>query len=441
MEDHPTKYLMTWDEAFHAGTDAAGGKGWNLSRLARYGFRIPSGRVLTAQAYVAFLRYNDLQVSIKKATRSISNKSFTGTEANGRLAELREEIVNGAIPPPLASALASELQALGLMEKPLAVRSSAIAEDSQQASFAGIHASYLQVSGPDNVLQAVKACYASLWTPQAVAYRWKMNIANVQAVMAIVIMEMVAAHAAGVGFTCDPQTGRRDVLVINANFGLGESIVSGAVDPDTYYLDSNVWHPWPQVISKKIGKKQRFTRPCKIGGTELVSQKDASARQVLTDGQMTRLGLLLQRVIETLGEGWRHQDVEWIFDGRDFVLVQARPVTALPRRTFPALQNQPDIWSNGNYRDAVPMVLSPIFRRFMQDTINAILTASFEETGYRCRWDYGFPAFSRDAFIVTCRPCNGPISTPWEGCRAIPTSSGEGISRKSRLKIQSRSGA
>lgn len=383
MENHTNKYLMSWDEAFHSGPDAAGGKGWNLARLARYGFRVPPGKVLTARAYATFLRHNDLLDPIDRASRSISSTKSAGIEACDLFAELRERIVHGAIPPPLENELAADLQDPDLNEKALAVRSSAIAEDSDQASFAGIHSSYLHVRGTDNVLQAVKECYASLWTPQAVAYRRKMNIPPLQARMAVIIMEMVAARAAGVGFTCDPQTGHRDVLVINANFGLGESVVSGAVDPDTYYLNADVWQPWPQVTAKKIGRKQGMTRPGKTGGTELVPQEGDPARQVLTEGQLTRLGLLLQRLFEALGEGWQHQDAEWVFDGRDFMLVQARPVTALPRRTFPALENQPDIWSNGNYRDAVPMVLSPLFRRFMEATINAILTSSFEETGYR----------------------------------------------------------
>ena len=383
MKSHTTNYLMAWDEAFHAGTDAAGGKGWNLARLARYGFRVPKGKVLAARAYTAFLAYNDLQASIDKVNQVIANKNPAETEACGQLAELREKIGKGAIPPSLSSELTAELQDAGLWKKPLAVRSSAVAEDSGQASFAGMHTSYLQVIGQEKALQAVKDCYASLWTPRAVAYRRKMNIAIDRAAMAVVIMEMVVARAAGVGFTCDPQTGRRDVLVINANFGLGESVVSGAVEPDTYYLDGSVLQPRPRLISKQIGKKQGITQPGKKGGTEWVSQKEDSARQVLTDGQISRLGLLLQRVIEALGEGWQNQDVEWVFDGRDFVLVQARPVTALPRRTFPALQNQPNIWSNGNYRDAVPMVLSPISRRFMKDIIDSILTFSFKETGYR----------------------------------------------------------
>lgn len=382
MKNHTKTYLLSWDEAFLSGTAAAGGKGWHLSCLSRYGFRVPTGRVLAAEAYTAFLQHNALQEIINGVDWLISS-SETEIDTNSQLAELRKNITNGSIPPSIASELAAELNSPDFANIALAVRSSAVAEDSAQASFAGIHASSLQVYGPDSVLLSIKDCYASLWTPQAVSYRRKMNIKIDQVKMAVVIMEMVAAKAAGIGFTCDPQTSRGDVLVINANFGLGESVVNGTVDPDTYYLDGRAWHPWPQILSRKIGKKQGITQPARIGGTEFILQEDLSTQQVLTDEQLSQLGLLLQRVFESLGEGWRHQDVEWVFDGQDFVLVQARPVTALPRRTFPALQNQPDIWSNGNYRDAVPMVLSPLSRRMIKDIINEILISSIEDAGYQ----------------------------------------------------------
>lgn len=110
---------------------------------------------------------------------------------------------------------------------------------------------------------------------------------------------------------------------------------------------------------------------------------ELSARQVLSDEKAEKLGLLLLRVFEAPGDCERHQDVEWVFDGRDFVLVQARPVTTLPRKTFAALKNQPDIWSNGNYRDAVPMVQSPLNRRLMKTIIDTIHEASCTEIGYR----------------------------------------------------------
>ena len=234
-----------------------------------------------------------------------------------------------------------------------------------------------------NILESVKGCYASLWSNQAIVYRRKLNIRDDEVAPGVVVMEMVEAQAAGVGFTCDPQTGRRDILVINTNFGLGESIVTGAVEPDTYYLEASPWSAVPRLIERKNGRKEGMTCLKEAGGTQFVRTTEYSTQQVLSDEKIEKLGLLLLRVFEALGDGDQHQDVEWVFDDRDFILVQARPVTALPRKTFAALTNQPDIWSNGNYRDAVPMVLSPFNRRLAINTIDAILKANFFEIGYQ----------------------------------------------------------
>ena len=210
-----------------------------------------------------------------------------------------------------------------------------------------------------------------------------MNISDDEAATALVIMEMVEAQAAGVGFTCDIQSGRQDVMVINANNGLGESVVNGAVEPDTYYLEVDALSSRPRSVEREIGRKQGMTVLNEGGGTCFVQSEESSTRQVLADHQIETLGRLLQRVFDALGSGEKHQDVEWVYDGREFVLVQARPVTTLPRKTFPALQNQPDIWSNGNYRDAVPMVISPLHRNIMKDTIDIIHDTSFTGTGYQ----------------------------------------------------------
>lgn len=379
----PVKYFLTWDEAFQSGVQQAGGKGWNLGRLARYGFKIPTGGVLTTQAYDEFIRHNRLQSMVLNISKSVTAGNIDETCNQDKLTQLREKIKEGSIPQLIVEELTTLLNSLGIVERPLAVRSSASAEDSAKASFAGIHETFLNVHGLGNILAAIKGCYASLWSPQAVVYRRKLDISDGEVAPAVVIMAMVEAQAAGVGFTCDPQTGSQDVLVVNANFGLGESVVTGAVEPDTYYLDAAAWSAVPRLIKRKTGRKEGLTRTKEVGGTQFVRTAELSARQVLPDEKIEKLGLLLLRVFEALGNCEQHQDVEWVFDGRNFVLVQARPVTALPRKTFPALKNQPDIWSNGNYRDAVPMVQSPLIRRFMKNNIDIIHESSFTETGYR----------------------------------------------------------
>lgn len=377
------KYLLAWKEAFKSGVSLVGGKGWNLGRLAQYGFSIPQGGVLNAKAYDEYIKHNQLQEIVDKLASSITLENLDEADVKDRLDQLRKKIMGGLIPPSIAEELSEWLNSLGGVKKAWAVRSSAVAEDSEKASFAGIHDSFLNVCSLENILSAVKGCYASLWSSRAVAYRKKMNIDDNEVKAAVVVMEMVEAQAAGVGFTCDLLSGSQDVMVINANFGLGESVVSGTVEPDTYYLEAEAINAGPRLMVRKIGRKQGLTIKREKEGTQFIQSEEISSWQVLQDKEIEKLGRLLLRVFDSLGNSEQHQDVEWVYDGREFVLVQARPVTTLPRKTFAALQNKLDIWSNGNYRDAVPMVQSPLSRRLMKNIIDIIHEGFFTEVGYQ----------------------------------------------------------
>ncbi len=374
-------FFISWDEAFKSGTVQVGGKGWNLARLYCFGFNIPPGGVLSTDAYMEFVDYNGLKDDIADISSRITAANLG--DYTHELSQLEEKIRAGLLPQAVIDEISAALQNLGLVDKAMAVRSSASAEDSAAASFAGIHESFLNIRGLGNLLAAIKSCYASLWSPRAVAYRRKMKLDDKEVLPAVVLLEMVAAQAAGVGFTCDPQTGRRDLLVINANFGLGESVVNGAVEPDTYYLDNRAWSAVPALLKRNTGSKQGFTRPAEDGGTQFIPTDELSSRPVLRDEEIGKLGLLLMRVFESLGECEQQQDVEWAYDGREFFLLQARPVTALPEYTFAALKNQPTIWSNGNYRDALPMVISPLHRRLLKNSIDTIQYAQFLANGYQ----------------------------------------------------------
>ena len=376
-----SEIFLNWEEAFGAKTQLVGGKAWNLARLTRFGFKVPPGGVLTTDVYRQFIAFNQLEEIVKLISQTVHTENLE--DMAGQLARLREKIQAGAFPPAVLTELNNRLADSGLLAKPLAVRSSASAEDSAQASFAGVHDSYLNVHGLDKVIEAVKGCFASVWSLPAVAYRRKMGIPDQAVLPAVVIMEMVPAVSAGVAFTCDPQSGRPDRIVINANFGLGESVVSGAVEPDTYYLDYSSFRFRPRIVAKKIGSKQGKTTLNANGGTQLVTATEApDLRQTLTDDQIVKLGLILIRIYEALGDCEQHQDVEWAFDGQDFILLQARPVTSVPNYTFDALKYKPMVWSNGNYRDALPMVLSPLHRRVMKEGIDLIQSTSLLESGY-----------------------------------------------------------
>ncbi len=391
MKKHSGNFFIMWDQALQAGAVQVGGKGWNLARLDSFGFKVPPGGVLSSDAYIEFIDYNGFNDDIAEISSKITAANLG--DHTHELSQLEEKIRSGLMPQAIIDEISAALQNLGLLDKAIAVRSSASAEDSAAASFAGIHESFLNVRGLENILTAIKGCYASVWSARAVAYRRRMKLADNEVLPAVVLLEMVEAQAAGVGFTCDPQTGRRDLIVINANFGLGESVVSGSVEPDSYYLDAQPWNTVPVLLKRNTGSKKSFTRPVEGGGTQLIYSNELSSQPVLSDEEIQKLGLLLIRVFESLGECEQHQDVEWAYDGRDFYLLQARPVTALPEYTFAALKNQPVIWSNGNYRDAAPMVVSPLQRRLLKNTIDTIQYTQFPAIGYRMPEGFEFSRY------------------------------------------------
>ncbi|AGK99816.1 PEP/pyruvate-binding domain-containing protein [Desulfoscipio gibsoniae] len=378
-----TKLFLNWAETYQAGPAKVGGKGWNLGRLVRYGFPVPAGGVISAEAYNLFMEENNLMSARRNLSDNITAANVGEKAAGQSLAGFRAGIISGTLPPGVEKEIASWLAGSGNPGRPLAVRSSASLEDSGVASFAGVHESFLNVTGLENITMAIKGCYASLWTPRAISYRRKFNILDEELLPAVVIMDMVMAEAAGIGFTCDPKTGRQDVLVINANYGLGESVVGGMVEPDEYHLCTDTL--MPQLINKLIGKKEGKTVQKDGGGTVFLS-KDTSENnkggQVLSDEDIVKIALLIQRVFEALGGGEQHQDVEWVYNGRDFSLVQCRPVTSLPRYTYPELKGQPDYWSNANTKDALPMVLSTLTRKVVAGLIGGIVSAPFRAVGY-----------------------------------------------------------
>jgi len=379
VSEKKEKYFLNWEESANSDPAEVGGKGHNLGRLQRYGFPVPGWGVLTSRAYRDFLQFNKLEESIH-VTSGIRAEAVNDPANEKILEEIRRKINEGQIPSIIRQELTENLLKMKLLDKPVAVRSSATAEDSSKASFAGIHESFLNIKGPDHIERAIKNCYASLWTPRAVAYRRKMGFGDDNVAAAVVIMELIPAVSAGVAFSCDPHTGRRDRITINANFGLGESVVSGSVEPDEYLLDSRIL--LPKIIGKKIGSKKQCTRSRSGNGTELVSSGDCANKQVLDDNRITELGLLTLRVYEALGSGIVHQDMEWAFDGNRFFVLQARPVTNLREPNFPEIAGQPVIWSNANLKDVMPQVQSTITWNLASCMLPRMMSANLQAAGY-----------------------------------------------------------
>lgn len=372
-------YLLDWNAAQRAGPEQAGGKGWNLGRLHRYGFAIPAGGVISAAAYTLFGANERLQPLVT-ACGGVGVNEIGSERSIAAMNQLREAIMGTPLPTAIAQEIEAYLGPAGLLDRPVAVRSSATAEDSAAASFAGMHSSYLNVTGLPAILEAVKGCYASLWRPQAVAYRRRLPLSDERVSAAVVILAMVPAQAAGISFSCDPRDGRRDQFAISASFGLGEAVVGGAVEPDEYRVDMAQYPP--VVVNRRIGRKDRITVTLAEGGTALAAAPAAqSGRPALSDAQITELALLTGRVYDSLGEMEHPVDVEWAHDGEQFWLLQARPVTYLPPATFPATADQPVFWSNANLKDVMPGVQSTLGWSFMRQGIDVLITAPLRAAG------------------------------------------------------------
>ncbi|KAF0244209.1 MAG: pyruvate water [Planctomycetota bacterium] len=322
--------MLSWDAAFRAGPRLAGGKGWNLGRLARYGFPVPHGFVLSADSYREFMVSGALKRLSAEFAR-VGAREAASASLTDRMQLLRTTIEAAPLPAAVVDALRQSLARSGLDRAAVAVRSSATAEDGGSTSFAGVHRSVLDVIGADSVLRAVREVYASLWTPQALAYRRRFLVPDDDVACAVVVCRMVPAQSAGVAFTCDPRSGRRDAITISASRGAGEAVVSGAVNPE------------------------EITVALTLLGLAVESR---SGPPTLDDVQTLALGRLALRAAWALGDGQDPQDLEWVFDGKRFHLLQARPVTRVPRVTFAGAAHLPTVWSNANIRDAVPFVMT-----------------------------------------------------------------------------------
>ena len=327
--------------------EVVGGKGASLAKLSRAGLPVPGGFHITTEAYRRFVADNRLQPRILDALREADAAQPASLEkASHKIGML----FRGAqIPEEIAAAISTAYA--GLQEPPMAVRSSATAEDLPEASFAGQQETYLNICGTDAVLEAVKKCWASLWTGRAIGYRIKNGIAQASVVLAVVVQKLVPADAAGVMFTVNPVSGARDELVIEAAWGLGEAIVGGLVTPDHLVLAKSSGH----VKEAEIADKTCMTVQTAGGTTEQTVSPRRQHRRVLNDAGIAKLAAL-GRAIEALYG--MPVDIEWCRAGGRFYIVQARPITALPPEPVAWITPGPGRWVHGT--GSIEMIREPV---------------------------------------------------------------------------------
>lgn len=305
-----------------------GGKAANLGELLRAGLPVPAGFCLTTAAY----RQAMAPAGLEQVHRRLAATAVGDLPALAELAATaRDRALAAVVPTAVADTITASYAALG-PDVPVAVRSSATAEDLPSASFAGQQDTFLNVVGAEAVLDAVRRCWASLWTDRAVSYRATHGINPSAVALAVVVQRMVDAAVAGVLFTANPVTGRRHEAVIDAGPGLGEAVVSGAVNPDHFVVDGATG----RILERRIGSKAVVIRPLPGGGTERNEQADGLSAPCLTDAQLAVLDLLGRRAEVHFGSP---QDLEWAFD-QDGVawLTQSRAITTL----YPLPEKPPD---------------------------------------------------------------------------------------------------
>ncbi|MEJ3656919.1 PEP/pyruvate-binding domain-containing protein [Actinomycetes bacterium KLBMP 9759] len=315
-----------------------GGKGASLVTLTRAGIPVPPGFHVTTAAYRAFVDAHGLQERIIAAAGR--------EDAQARIVEL---FAAHGIPEELASPIRKAYAAMGAPA--VAVRSSATAEDLPGASFAGQQDTYLDISGEEAVLEAVRRCWASLWTDRAIRYRHRERIDPDDVALAVVVQELVDAEAAGVLFTADPVSGTTDRMVVNATWGLGESLVGGHVTPDELVLDAATG----AVRERRTGDKTVMTVRTEAGAVERPVPAERRALPVLDDRSAAELAELGRRIAAHYG---RPMDVEWALAGGRFAVVQARPITGLRDPWNDSLAGD-FLWTSTNLGEAIPDTMTP----------------------------------------------------------------------------------
>ena len=303
--------------------DNAGGKGANISKLIRAGFPIPAGFIITTAAYRQFIAENNLMGKISHRVSGMPWRDSNALEQASK--EIRSWFKTSTTPPQIIDRVVDAYHALG--DIPLAIRSSATAEDLPELSFAGQQDTFLNIISERTLLESMVDCWSSLWTARAIGYRARNGIAHEEVSIAVIVQEMVPAEVSGIMFTAHPLTGTRRELVIDAAFGLGEALVSGQVDPDHYVVDRKK----AEVLSKQIGAKQLAILGKQEGGVQ-VTESEPAQRQALTDEQI----LQLARIGEQIEAFYDFpQDIEWAWAKGEFSILQSRPITSL----FPVPKN------------------------------------------------------------------------------------------------------
>ena len=318
-----TSLVRRFEDLSRADVDYAGGKGANLGEMTAAGLPVPPGFVVGAPSYAEFCDSTGLRERIEQ--RLVDVDVDDPDDLAAAASEVKAMVKAEPVPDGIATAIAA---AYGEIEgsdqdHPVAVRSSATAEDTESASFAGMNETFLNIQGADDVVDAVRRCWASLFGARTLFYRAKQGFGQADMDIAVVVQIQILSTRAGVMFTIDPASGARDQLVIEGSLGLGESVVSGQVSPDRYLVDKESLG----ILKREVKRKELVIEPLPEGGTQTRKlTSDEAVRPVLSDAEVHTIAELGVRTERHYGSP---QDTEWAFDEEERPwMLQSRPVTA-----------------------------------------------------------------------------------------------------------------
>ncbi|WP_240417418.1 phosphoenolpyruvate synthase [Paenibacillus periandrae] len=311
-------YVLDFAQIDETSISIVGGKGANLGVMTRAGFPIPPGFCVTTGAYRDFIGQSSLMEAYFHQLDGIKADQLNAISELGL--SIRKHLVTLAIPEAITAEIIGRWEQ-SAKDNAYAVRSSATAEDLPYASFAGQQDTYLNVKGSEQLLLAIRQCWASLFTDRAISYRAKNGFDHRSVQLSVVVQQMVFPEVSGIMFTADPISGHRGILSIDASYGLGEALVSGLVSADLYQVHAGT------IISKKIAKKKLAIFSLPEGGTVTRELPEAMQdRQALEDSQIEQLASLGAKVKDHYGTD---QDIEWCYTGGSIYIVQSRPITSL----------------------------------------------------------------------------------------------------------------
>lgn len=341
----------------NATLENVGGKGMSLTKLLAAGLPVPDGFHVTTEAYRRFVSDNGIQPRIMETLKGIDPHDSTALDMASR--QIANFFAAGKIPCEIEFAVSD---AYGKMKNaPVAVRSSATAEDLPGASFAGQQETYLNIQGEREVLAAIKRCWASLWTARAISYRLNNHIDQDTVALAVVVQRLIFSDAAGVLFTANPINGSRDELLINAAWGLGEAVVSGLVTPDTIIVKKDTG----RIAYRETADKQIMTVRTSQGTKEVSVPDSLKKKPVLSKKQseeLTRLGVKIEQLYQM------PMDIEWAMEKGKIFIVQARPITVLPTEWAPPEKKV--LYTRGSLAEHLPTPVTPLFSTLGIEIIN-----------------------------------------------------------------------